>query len=358
MPDKILYIKPANSTFMITDQQIMEKNFRVKSFVIAGGKGGIRFIRRIIAMIFFVINHIRDTKAIVTWFADYHAAVLVFMGKVFNMKVIIIAGGQEAICYPELRKGVYLKKFRGNMVKYALRNASLIIPNHESLIYHENFFYDPRGKKDGMKYYIPDLETPIDIVYNGIDPSKFYRDDSISKEPGAIMTLGTMNTTYDFINKGFDLFIDLARRNPGLHFCLIGINRNFLPWIEKNHPYADLPNLEVVFSFCTHEIIFKNLNKAKVFIQASITEGMPNTLCEAMLCECIPVGSAVNGIPDVIGETGIIIKKRNIEALEQAVYQALKFDTGKMAADRIRENFSMGQREKKITEILFRELGD
>lgn len=89
-----------------------------------------------------------------------------------------------------------------------------------------------------------------------------------------------------------------------------------------------------------------------MFVQASITEGMPNTLCEAMLCECIPVGSNVNGIPDAIGNTGVIIKKRDVTELEAGVRRALKLISGKEAAKRIRENFSFDDREKKMIEVL------
>jgi len=48
----------------------------------------------------------------ITWFADYHAAIMVFMGKILNIKAVIIAGGQESVCYPELKKGVYYKKIQ------------------------------------------------------------------------------------------------------------------------------------------------------------------------------------------------------------------------------------------------------
>jgi glycosyltransferase involved in cell wall biosynthesis len=79
---------------------------------------------------------------------------------------------------------------------------------------------------------------------------------------------------------------------------------------------------------------------------------MPNTLCEAMLCECIPVGSNVNGIPDAIGKTGIIVKKRDVSELESCVRQALNLNSGKEAGNRIRENFSFDNREKKMIRVL------
>jgi glycosyltransferase involved in cell wall biosynthesis len=268
-----------------------------------------------------------------------------------GIRVIIFAGGQEAICYPELRKGVYYKKWRGRFVKYALRNATHIVPNHQSLVYHENFYYSADGKKDGIRHYIPGIATPMTIIPNGIDTARFSRDSSIPKDPHRVLTVGTMSSNADFINKGFDLFTEMARRNPGLKFTLIGIKRQFLPWIEEHYSTGDIPNLEVIFSFCPEEVLFRKYNEAKVFVQASITEGMPNTLSEAMLCECIPVGSNVNGIPDAMGGNGIIVMKRSVDELEQAVRKALIMDSGPAARRYVLDHFTFALRERKVLEL-------
>jgi len=346
--EKILFIKPANYSFALNDQKILEKHFRVKTFLIAKKDAGLHFIWRILNLVTFIIINFWKTKVMLTWFADYHAAIMVFMGKILGIKVVIIAGGQEAVCYPELKKGVYYKKFRGAFVKFALRHADLILPNHESLIYHENFYYDLLGKKDGMKFYVPGLKTKITVIPNGIETDKFYREYSIQKDSKTILTVGTMNSIYDFINKGYDLFIDMARRNSDLNFIMVGLKKQFVPWIKENYPFSDITNLTTIYSFCPYEVLFESYNKAQVFVQASITEGMPNTLCEAMLCECTPVGSNVNGIPDAIGNTGIIIKNRDVAELESSVRKALTLNSGKDAAMRIRENFSFDLREQKM----------
>lgn len=348
---KILFIKHADSSFIISDQQVLEKYYRLLPFLLKKKKG-IPFVFEMFRLAGFILFHAPGTAAMLTWFGDYHSALMTLFGKFLHIKVIIFAGGQEAICYPELKKGVYYKKWRGKCVKFALRHATHLVPNHASLIWHENFYYDPKGKKDGIKYYIPGIRTPMTIIPNGISTTRFFRDESIPKKNKRVLTVGTMNGKADFMNKGFDLFTDLARRNPDLDFVLIGIKKPFLPWIEEQFNVSGIKNLFLIFSFCPDEVLFQQYNEARVFVQASITEGMPNTLNEAMLCECVPVGSDVNGIPDAMGGKGIILKKRSIDELEQAVRRALTMDTGKEARNHVLANFTLGLREKKLISLM------
>jgi len=345
---KILYIKSGNTTFYAIDQSILEERYTVVPYLLSKNLKGWQFIRSMLLLAGFILKNGRDASAFVTWFADYHAALIVFMARLLGRKAVIFAGGQEAICYPELKKGVYYKKFRGLCVKYALRKASHIIPNHESLIWHRNFYYSEDGKKDGIKYYIPDIKTPMTVISNGVDTTKFYRDPSVAKDPERILTVGTMGGVNDFFNKGFDLFIETARRIPGKKFTLIGFRKEFMPWIEQHYRLSEISNLETVLYYCPDDLLFMNYNRAKVFVQASITEGMPFTLNEAMLCECIPVGSNVNGIPDAIGDTGIIVKKRSADELEKAIREALQLNTGAAARQRALDNFSMPLHREKL----------
>jgi len=349
--ETILYIKHADSSFVLSDQHILEQQYRVVPFLFKGKKSGWHFIGQMFRLSLFIIAHAHRSRALVTWFGDYHSAVMAFFGKILGKKVVIFAGGQEAICYPELQKGVYYKKWRGRLVSFALKHATLIIPNHVSLIYHRNYYYSSDGKTDGISHYIPGIRTPMVVVPNGIDTKKFHRDPSIPKDPLRVLTVGTMNATVDFLNKGFDLFSAMARRNPDLRFTLIGIKKQFMPWIEENFHLSSIPNLELIFSYCPDHLLFEQYNKATVFVQASITEGMPNTLNEAMLCECIPVGSAVNGIPDAIGVTGNIVGKRDVVELEKCVRKALVLHSGPAARQHVLNNFTLLLREQNLLTV-------
>lgn len=352
-PQTIIFIKPTNSSFIATDQRILEKYYQVIPYLLNQNKGKAKYFRNLFLLTLFLLKNAGKSKAFVCWFGDYHAAVMVFMAKLTGKASVILAGGQESICYKELGKGVYLKRFRGFMVKYALRNCSLILPNHKSLIYHENSFYTPANPHiDGIKHYVKGIKGEIIVVPNGIDSSRIDRKPDIQKDPNLVLTVGTMNKESDFYNKGFDLFIGLARRCQSQEFVAIGVKRPYLDWIEEKYKISEIKNLKIIPSFCPDEVLIECYNKAYVYLQISITEGMPVSLGEAMLCECIPIGSNVNGIPDAIGNTGVIIYKRDLDELESALNKALTMNTGPQARLHTLENFSISKREQKLHEVL------
>lgn len=353
---KIVFIKPNDNTFIKGDEEMLKKHYRVHPILLNQKKGYFYYSLNMIRMFLtLLLNAFNRNTVFVCWFADYHAAVMALAAKLVRKKSLIFIGGQEAVCYRELGKGVYRKRIRAAFVGYSLRNTDLIIANHKSLVYHENYYYNPENPHiDGIKHYVKDLQTPIEIIYNGINPEKFVRDYSIKKEENCVLTVGTMSQIGDFYNKGFDLFIQAAQRMPDLKFILIGLNPNFLTWTEANYHCSKIPNLTIIPSFCPQDVLNENYNKAQVFVQASITEGMPNSLNEAMLLECIPVGSNINGIPDAIGETGVIVMHRNVHEIEEGIRVALTKDTATEARKRVIELFSFEKRERETKAVIDR----
>lgn len=83
-----------------------------------------------------------------------------------------------------------------------------------------------------------------------------------------------------------------------------------------------------------------------------MSEGLPNTLCEAMLCGCIPVGSEVNGIPLAIGETGFVIKKKDIREAKDAILKANRYDDPLSPRKRILELFPEANRINALHSII------
>lgn len=74
-----------------------------------------------------------------------------------------------------------------------------------------------------------------------------------------------------------------------------------------------------------YEEIPRHLNELKILVLPSYTEGLPNTMLEAMACGTPILATAVGSIPDIIrnGYTGFLMRGNSPECIAQNVIKAL-----------------------------------
>jgi glycosyltransferase involved in cell wall biosynthesis len=149
--------------------------------------------------------------------------------------------------------------------------------------------------------------------------------------------------------KGIDFLCRAARDMPSVRFTVIGITPVMHDLVRSMAP----ENLEILPPLPRKDLLHY-YQTAKVFCQPSYTEGLPNTLCEAMLCECLPVGTRVGGIPTAIGEAGFLVPFGDVGALVAGLGSALKTgaDGGSRARQQIAQNFPLERRERELLQIL------
>lgn len=103
-------------------------------------------------------------------------------------------------------------------------------------------------------------------------------------------------------------------------------------------------------------VLFKGFSRSpeEAFAQghmsvlSSISEGMPFSVIEAMLCGRPVVGTAVGGIPEILVEGGLVVPPRNPDALAHACTYVLRDpkhceDLGLRARNHAEANFSLTQ---------------
>jgi glycosyltransferase involved in cell wall biosynthesis len=343
----IIYFKTSNSSFVLTDKRILEKSFDVTTYHI-NNKNGFYYVFSLLKLFLFLLFKGWRAKVYFIRFADWHTALLALFCKFYNKKLVIVVGGFDAFHLPEYGYGVYHNKFRGLCARYALRNANAILPNSPCLIENINTYAAAEPIRGGIRYFEPRIKGRIVVVYNGFDLTYWANVQRVEKKD-VIITVAIVNNLRTFYLKGVDSFIELARQMSGRKFKIIGLNKTFLKRNKINIP----SNLEVI-DFLEHRELLRHYLEARVFCLFSLTEGMSNVLCEAMLCECIPVGSNVTFIPEIIGDTGFIVKHKNIEEIKQKVEEALRSrpQLGKMAKQRIIDNYSLESRENALTAII------
>jgi glycosyltransferase involved in cell wall biosynthesis len=349
----IFYFKTSNSSFILTDQKILEKNFSVKSYYI-NNSSGVSYVFALIRLFIFLSLRGWQARIYFIRFADWHTALLAFFKKLYRKKLMIVVGGFDAFHLPEYGYGVYHRRFRGWCAKYSLRNATMVLPNSPCLIEYTNYYASSKPIKGGIRHFVPDMKGEIKVVYNGFDPGFWVRD-SLTVKKNIVITVAHVNTLRNFYLKGVDSFILLAETLPEYEFIIIGIHKDFL---ARNSPDIYIPaNLKTI-EFVPRQQLLKYYQEAKVFCLLSLTEGMSNVLCEAMLCECIPVGSDVTFIPEMIGDSGFVVHHRDIEEMRQKVEAAVKSDPvmGKLAKQRVLENFSLETRTKTLCDLINEQL--
>lgn len=147
--------------------------------------------------------------------------------------------------------------------------------------------------------------------------------------------------------KGVDVLLRVALLLPSIQFEIVGLG----PDVASSFK---IPSNVECSSFIPQELLLHSYQKSKVYCQLSYREGLPNSLCEAMLCECVPVGSKVGGIPTAIGDAGYLVDYNNDIQIAEAIRLALASspEAGKNARDRIASQFNLIQREEALRKVI------
>lgn len=355
---KILYIKTVDSPFIGIDEKILKNNFETIIYKFSQSGKIITFLLSCIRLFTFMCANKRRYEIIIIMFVDYFTPIPALLSRILKKKFIIIVGGYDAVSYPDFSFGVFSKPIKSKFAYITYKCADYIIPNHESLEYGLNTYIDSKVRYIGVKYFIPKLKAKFKIIYNGYFKDYANIDKCKNKDEKMIVLVGKVSSSNNpknpekpFPLKGYDLFIEAAKEMSNYNFTLIGICGDYLQLAQEKYSIEKIRNLRIIEHLDQFNLK-KIYEKAKIIVHPSLSEGMPNVLCEAMLHKCIPVGSNVNGIPLAIGDTGVIVMKRDVNMLVNGIKKALTMDTGEKARQRILDNFSYEKREFELVNLI------
>ena len=195
----------------------------------------------------------------------------------------------------------------------------------------------------GVENFIQNKPLKIKEINTGYDSRFWNYDETINKS--GILTVAFFSDKRVINIKGLSNFNKLASLLPNKEFLIVG---------ESGINISDYINLEpnVKVIGVQNKFQIKSLyQKSKFYFQGSRLEGLPNSLCEAMLCGCVPIGSQVFGIPDAIGSTGILFDlETDLEQVADFINSNIGTKEFKNARKRIKKKFNLASRIKKIKE--------
>lgn len=148
---------------------------------------------------------------------------------------------------------------------------------------------------------------------------------SLTQRANLVGYLGNLSPRKGVINLAKAIRL-MSNQTDRVKFCFIG-DGPLRQEMEKD--LSDLINRgQVSFAgFVAREKIPEYLNQMKLLVLPSYldTEGLPNTILEAMACGTPVLASPVSGTPDVVrhGETGFLLKDNQPQSIARGITEAL-----------------------------------
>ncbi|HYE57029.1 MAG TPA: glycosyltransferase family 4 protein [Rhodothermales bacterium] len=344
---RVLYVYLSPSSFVLDDLALLRERYEVRTFHFdaKAAKGALGMARMLARQAAWLRRELPGTDLVYGWFADYHMALPVRRARRWGVPVAVALGGFESNVLPGLGYGVMTSRWRAPLARDVLRRASLLLPVSASLLEAENRFGAfPKVLRNGVRARVPGLATPAAVIPTGYDADAWPM--GPKHRPPSVLTVAFADRERAVRLKGLDLFVEVARRLPEVPFRAIGVSKGVAQALKAQ---GMPPNVRLDGPV-PREALAEAYGEASVFALLSRSEGLPNVLCEAMLCGAVPVGSAVGGIPDGIGETGFVAPTPDPDALAGLVKQALAEADGrrKAARNRIVAHFSRAQRRQRL----------
>lgn len=283
-----------------------------------------------------LLRRAAQAELIYVWTVGDHTALALAAGWLLENPVLVVIGGYEFADLPDIGYG-NLTRWRGRRWSHlAWRRADALL------------FVDASLQREGESAFGPRRRGIAETVPTGYDGT--YWTPAGDKED-LVLTVAHAPGTPNISLKGIDRFLSAAVKLPKLTFHIVG---------ELPHSVWDDVSANVsLHGWMERDSVRHLMRRARVYCQLSRHEGLPNALCEAMLCGCIPVGTAVNGIPNAMGDAGVITTEPGSDALAimEAYRMSLSHGGPDAARQRILNLFPLRRRRDSLQAILAK-LGD
>ena len=326
----ILFVYIDFSTFVRADFEILSTFANVTKYQFMPVKGLVRTGFELLKELLFLIFRGHKYDSAFIWFSDYHSLLPVLFAKIFGKKSFVVIGGFDVASLPEFKYGALSNPFRAFFSRNTLKLATMCFPVAEAL------------KKKIMEIH---PYARAEVIATRQDAEKF----SFSgyERPKRVITVSGTNNYQRLMVKGLDRFRELALKLPEFGFQIIGATE------AVSHYFEPLPANLSLLPAADFSQMRQYYGDASFYAQLSRSEGLPNALCEAMLCGCIPVGTSVGDVRLAIGNTGLSIEEWDSDILAEFIRNNHNSNLLRDAArERIMNLYPEGIRKEKFRTIL------
>jgi len=327
----ILFVYVNFSSFVKTDFEILSEFAKVSKYEFKPGIGIISTGIKLLKQFLFLIFNIWCYDAVYIWFADYHSFLPVLISRIFGKKSVVVIGGYEVARIKNLNYGALCSGIRAFFCVGSIKLSTLNLTVSN--------YVDRK-----VKYIAPGSKRLL--VPNCVDLSGSPNLNSAKEK--LILTVGLIENQRSFYLKGIDTFIEVARNLPDYQFVIIGLDQVKLAILLK-----DIPENLKIMGRVPHNELPVWYKRSKYYCQLSLSESFGVSVAESMYYGCIPIVTNEGGLPEVVGETGYIVKRDpvDIAQLINEVSQILP-ELNPDVSNRVMSHFSREKRAVMIRKLV------
>lgn len=156
--------------------------------------------------------------------------------------------------------------------------------------------------------------SKIQVVGNSVDISLFK---PLKKNKNLFVSIGNLRWQKDYLTliKAFKIFIST---NPKAKLLIFGEGpeRKIL---EKKIKYLKMENNIFLKGYCNQAEIADILSKSYLYIQSSVSEGLPKSILEGVASGCPIISTNVGSCKEIADKFGISVDPSNSENLSKAI---------------------------------------
>jgi glycosyltransferase involved in cell wall biosynthesis len=326
---RVLYVHSRKASFVAIDREILAQRYEVEDLYQPG-----RWPNPL-----KVIGGVLRADVVFGWFASWHTFFPITLAWLLRKRSVLVIGGFDVANMPDIGYGHQQGGLRRYASRWMFRRAGRLVTNSEYSL-------------SEIERNTPIAPSEVTVIPHGV-PDPFDDLPEVPKDRMAL-TVGAVDRS-TLVQKGQLPFAHASRELADVRFVLAG------KWLDdavEDLRAAGAENLELT-GWLSDEELLDAYRRAAVYVQASRHEGFGLAVAEAMLAGCVPVVMNVTAMPEVVGDTGVLIESQHPAEVAAGVRRALELGPAAAAAarERILTAFPMERRREGILGVVEEALG-
>ncbi len=233
-----------------------------------------------------------SSDAVYTFFAAEHALFAVAVARIRRRRFVVSVGGYDVANVAEHGYGLPSRWPHRLIPKLVLRLSDQVLSMSEASL--------PQAIAAGS----PPERT--EVLRLGVDDGWVASPHDSERDASQVVTVGYVDSV-SWSRKGFDRFVEVARRDPERHFVHAGRISDEI----METKLSDVPSNLELREFITDEELRRLLWSSGIYAQLSWHEGFGVSMVEAMLAGCRPVVSDIDALSEIAGPWAVVSLTRD-----------------------------------------------